>query len=76
MIRRTAAVALVVAVLGGCSWIYDSPYEDALHTRGSVPPPPNANGQRDLEAALPYDQSPWFDEDRMAVSPDGYYDPE
>ncbi len=76
MIRRIAAVALAVGVLGGCSWIYDSPYEEALYSRGSVQPPPSANGQRDFEAALPYDQSPWFDDDRMTAPPEGYSDPE
>lgn len=67
---RTVIAAAALLALGGCSWLYDSPYEEALHTGAPIESPPASNGMRDLEAALPYEQSPWFDEDRLNLPPD------
>lgn len=35
-----AASLLIALPLGGCSWLYQSPYEEALKTANPVMPPP------------------------------------
>lgn len=69
MMRWMTAVGTAL-LLAGCTWIYDSPYEEALTTGSPIEPPPTSNGMRDLEAALPYEQSPYFAEDRLDLPPE------
>jgi hypothetical protein len=71
----TRWLAACVLLLGGCSWIYDSPYDQAIYTGGPVEPPPGSNGVEDLQAELPYERSPWFDEDRLRLPEDSPIEP-
>lgn len=37
---RLALIAAILLTLGGCTWMYHSPYEEALATARPVLPPP------------------------------------